>query len=272
MFKTGGIMLTTNFLKTRTSTREFKDSKIGEDKIKKIYETVTDLKNRLDEEDLDYQIEKNGDAVYEKLNGKAGYKGVMIKAPLYIGLDIENKNERALVKGAYGLEELITRLSELKISSCWISVSDTDVKDLNEAFLNANGNIKSILAVGEAVEEEKREHRYDDRKGINEFVFIDNLNHKASIEELEQRGLDDLFSYLRFAPSAYNEQPWRFVLVDGLVKLYLEDYKNESNLVDAGIVMYYFDQLTKEISINSNWEVSPKLDGSKYVFIAQKEL
>lgn len=87
MFKTGGIMLTTNFLKTRTSTREFKDSKIGEDKIKKIYETVTDLKNRLDEEDLDYQIEKNGDAVYEKLNGKAGYKGVMIKAPLYIGLD-----------------------------------------------------------------------------------------------------------------------------------------------------------------------------------------
>ena len=130
----------------------------------------------------------------------------------------------------------------------------------------------SILAIGEATKQEVREHRYDDRKGINEFVFIDDLDHKASVEELSQRGLDDLFSYLRFAPSSYNSQPWRFVLKDNFVKLYLEDYKDEANLVDAGIVMYYFDQLTKEISINSIWEVEPKLDGSKYQFIAQKEL
>ena len=40
----------------------------------------------------------------------------------------------------------------------------------------------SILAIGEATKQEVREHRYDDRKGINEFVFIDDLDHKASVE------------------------------------------------------------------------------------------
>ena len=265
-------MLTTNFLKTRTSTRDFKDEKVDESKIKKIYQFISEIENRFGDDDLYYQINKDGEEVYSKLNGNAGYKGVMIKAPLYIGLDIANRSNKALVKGSYGLEELITELHQQGLASCYITVSDVNNEILKSAFENSKGEIKSILAIGEAVREEKREHRYDDRKGINEFVFIDDLDHKANVDELYQRGLDDLFSYLRFAPSSYNSQPWRFVLKDNLVKLYLEDYKDEANLVDAGIVMYYFDQLTKEISINSNWDVEANLDGSKFEFIAQKEM
>lgn len=265
-------MLTTNFLKTRTSTRDFKDHNVDETKIKKIYQIITEIQNRFGESDLNYQLNKKGEEVYFKLKGNAGYKGVMIKAPLYVALEIKNNNKNALVKGAYGLEELITNLEAEGLGSCYITVSGVSDDILKSAFVNAEGKIMSILAIGEASKEEVREHRYDDRKGINEFVFIDNLDHEASVEELSQRGLDDLFSYLRFAPSSYNSQPWRFVLIDNLVKLYLEDYKDEANLVDAGIVMYYFDQLTKDISINSNWDVDVKLDQHKFQFIAQKEL
>lgn len=265
-------MLTTNFLKTRTSTRDFKDQNVDETKIKKIYQIITEIQIRFGESDLNYQLNKKGEEVYFKLKGNAGYKGVMIKAPLYVALEIKNNNKNALVKGAYGLEELITNLEAEGLGSCYITVSGVSDDILKSAFVNAEGKIMSILAIGEASKEEVREHRYDDRKGINEFVFIDNLDHEASVEELSQRGLDDLFSYLRFAPSSYNSQPWRFVLIDNLVKLYLEDYKDEANLVDAGIVMYYFDQLTKDISINSNWDVDVKLDQHKFQFIAQKEL
>ncbi len=265
-------MLTTNFLKTRTSTRDFKDQNVDDTKVKKIYQIITEIQNRFGESDLNYQVNKKGEEVYFKLKGNAGYKGVMIKAPLYVGLEIKNDNKNALVKGAYGLEELITKLEEEGLGSCYITVNGVSDDILKSAFVNAEGKIMSILAIGEASKEEVREHRYDDRKGINEFVFIDSLDHKASVEELSQRGLDDLFSYLRFAPSSYNSQPWRFVLIDNLVKLYLEDYKDEANLVDAGIVMYYFDQLTKDISINSNWDVDVKLDQDKFQFIAQKEL
>ncbi|MDU5913042.1 MAG: nitroreductase family protein [Anaerococcus vaginalis] len=265
-------MLTTNFLKTRTSTRDFKDQDVDETKIKKIHQIITEIQNRFGESDLNYKVNENGEEVYFKLKGNAGYKGVMIKAPLYVALEIKNNNKNALVKGAYGLEELITKLEEEGLGSCYVTVSGVSDDILKSAFVNAEGKIMSILAIGEASKEEVREHRYDDRKGVNEFVFIDSLDNKASLEELEQRGLDDLFSYLRFAPSSYNSQPWRFVLVDNLVKLYLEDYKYEANLVDAGIVMYYFDQLTKDISINSNWDVDVKLDQEKFQFIAQKEL
>ena len=265
-------MLTTNFLKARTSTRDFKDQDVDDEKIKNIYQIISELENKFGEKDLHYQVNKKGEEVYFKLKGNAGYKGVMIKAPLYIGLDITNNNESALVKGSYGLEELITKIHELGLRSCYITVSGVSDDILKSAFTSSQGKIMSILAIGEAVNEEVREHRFDDRKGINEFVFIDNLDHKASVDELSQRGLDDLFSYLRFAPSSYNSQPWRFVLKDNLVNLYLEDYKDEANFVDAGIVMYYFDQLTKELSINSQWKVDPKAYGSKFKFIAQKEL
>lgn len=265
-------MLTTNFLKTRTSTRDFKEEDVEEGKIEKIRQIIKEIENKFGESDLHYHVNSEGEEVYFKLKGNAGYKGVMIKAPLYVALDITNDSKKALVKGAYGLEELITKLDQEGLGSCYVTVSGASDDILKSAFVNAEGKIMSILAIGEASKKEVRENRYDDRKGINEFVFIDSLDHKASVEDLAQRGLDDLFSYLRFAPSSYNSQPWRFVLIDNLVKLYLEDYKDEANLVDAGIVMYYFDQLTKDISINSNWDVDVKLNEEKFQFIAQKEL
>ena len=39
-------MLTTNFLKTRTSTRDFKDEKVDDEKIKKIYQITRELENK----------------------------------------------------------------------------------------------------------------------------------------------------------------------------------------------------------------------------------
>ena len=124
-------MLTTNFLKTRTSTRDFKDQNVDDKKIKNIYQIISELENKFGENDLHFQVNKKGEEVYFKLKGNAGYKGVMIKAPLYVGLDITNNNETALVKGSYGLEELITKLNELGLGSCYVTVSGVSDDILN---------------------------------------------------------------------------------------------------------------------------------------------
>lgn len=264
-------MLTTQFLKSRTSTRDFKDKALGDQMLKKVSKLVDSEVIKLGEEDLAFIIQIDGDKVYKALDGKAGYRGVMIEAPAYIALNVLNDEEGSLVKGAYGIEELITEFNELGLGNCWITVDGVDEASLKEAFGHETGQIKLLLAIGYPVDDTVREHKFDDRKGVGEFVFLDKLGRNATSEDLAQRGLDDVFSYARFAPSAYNDQPWRFLLVEDRIELYIEDYRGEVNLIDAGIIMYYIDKLGENISMGSKWEVDPKIEG-KYSFIASKTL
>src|SRR5699024_5033698 len=238
----GENMLTTQFLKTRTSTRDFKDMDLKKEDLEKLEKIIDSEIIKLGKDDLAFVLQTDGDAVYKALDGKAGYRGVMIKAPAYLALNTLNDNPASLVKGAYGVEEIITELDKMGIGNCWITVADVEDTAKKAAFAYDKGEVSLLLAIGYPVDESLREHKFDDRKGIGEFVFIDKLGNKATNEELEQRGLDEIFSYARFAPSAYNAQPWRFVLVEDLIKLYIEDYKGSVNLLDAGIIMYYLDK------------------------------
>lgn len=114
-------MLTTQFLKSRTSTRDFKDKALGDQMLKKVSKLVDSEVIKLGEEDLAFIIQIDGDKVYKALDGKAGYRGVMIEAPAYIALNVLNDEEGSLVKGAYGIEELITEFNELGLGNCWIT-------------------------------------------------------------------------------------------------------------------------------------------------------
>lgn len=265
-------MLTTNFLKTRTSTRDYLDKKVSEEDMKKVFSLIDEETEKFGKGNLAFIVNTDGETIYKSLSGIAGYSGVMIKAPMYIALNIINNDSKTFVKGAYGMEELITKLNNIGLGTCWITVSDVEKTVKESTFNFTQGEVNHLLAVGYPEHTEVREHRYDDRFGVTDFVYIDNFNRKTSIEELEQYGLDDLFHYARFAPSAYNAQPWRFLIDGGEIKLYIEDYKGIVNLLDAGIIMYYIDELTKTYSKGSKWEVDPDLDNGKYAYIAKKSL
>lgn len=265
-------MLTTQFLKSRTSTRDFKEMDLKADVLEKIDKIIDSEIIKLGKDDLAFIVQTDGQAVYKALDGKAGYRGVMIHAPVYLALNTLNDNPASLVKGAYGVEELITEFNQMGLGACWITVSDVDESIKKSIFNYEKGEINLLLAIGYPVDETVREHKFDDRKGIGEFVFLDKLGKKATNEDLEQRGLDEIFAYARFAPSAFNAQPWRFVIIDDEIKLYIEDFKGNVNLLDAGIIMYYIDKLGESISMGSNWEIAPEINEDKYVYIASKKL
>lgn len=262
-------MLTTNFLKTRTSTRDYLDKNVSEEDMKKIISFINEESDNLGKDNFNFLISTDGENIYKALAGIAGYGGVMIKAPMYIALNTLNDNAETFVIGAYGIEKLITKLNEMGLGTCWITVSDVEDTVKESTFNFTDGKVNHLLAVGYPVDISVKEHRFDDRLGVTDFVYIGDLDHKATVEELEQYGLDDLFHYARFAPSAFNAQPWRFVVGDGEIKLYIEDYKGVVNLIDAGIIMYYIDELTKTYNQESTWVVEPKLDGEKYAYIAK---
>lgn len=268
----GVTMLTTNFLKTRTSTRDYKDKNLDENTTKKIFEIVEAEAEKLGKEDLSFLVNTDGESVYKSLEGVAGYRGIMIKAPAYIALNTLNNNPASIVKGAYGMEEIITRLNELGLGSCWITVSDVETTVKQSAFNFTDGDVNLLLAVGYPLNDEVRQQRYDDRKPTEDLVFLGDFDTQATDEDLEQRGLNDIFDYAKFAPSTHNEQPWRFVIVDDEINLYIEDFKGDVNLIDAGIIMYYIDELGKSLAMASGWDVKPEISSDKYTYIATKKM
>ncbi|MDD7305142.1 MAG: nitroreductase family protein [Peptoniphilaceae bacterium] len=265
-------MLTTNFLKTRTSTRNYLDKNVNEDDLKKVIEIINEESEKLGKDKLAFHVNTDGANVYKALSGLAGYSGVMIKAPMYIALNTLNNDAKTVVIGAYGMEEIITKLNEIGLGTCWIDAVDVNSTVKESVFNFTDGKVNHLLAVGYPEDTRLKEHRYDDRLGVTDFVYLEDFDHKVTVEQLEQYGLDDLFHYARFAPSAYNAQPWRFVISDGEIKLYIKDYKGPVNLIDAGIIMYYIDELTRVYSKGSKWEIEPDLDGEKYAYIAKKSL
>lgn len=268
-------MLMTNFLKDRRSVREFKNKKIN-------FSVIEDIKlylKILEEEanDIKFRLYENGDYIYDRLNGISGYAGIMIESPHYIALQQIKEDKATTIYGAYYMEKLITELNRLGVETCWVSVGDIEEKFKNKVFGEHIGNISYILAIGYG----KRRNPFtnepsSERMGVEEIVYSASLETRVDNQELEHRGLDDLFYYVRFAPSNANLQPWRFLLGKDKVTLFIKYSEGETpNLVDAGIIMYYFKELAKSIRIENDWKL---LDGNYtgedgiYEYVAEMKL
>lgn len=270
-------MLMTNFLKNRRSNREFRQKDIDVDLLERIQGVLKDL----DQEgmnSINLHLYENGDILFNKLKGIGGYAGVMIESPHYIGLEVLKDEESSIIYGAYFMEKLITKLNNFGIDTCWVSLGAVNEDIKKEVFGDIKGNINYLLALGYG----KRKNPFvnepfSERMGVEELVYDGQIGNKIDIKDLENRGLDDLFYYVRFAPSAFNKQPWRFILDNDRVRLLLK-YKDDKdlNLMDAGVIMYYFEELAQVAGINSKWNLLdlPDYDygENKYKYIGELQL
>lgn len=80
--------------------------------------------------------------------------------------------------------------------------------------------------------------------------------NNASVDELEERGLLDAFSYARMAPSTLNRQPWRFIIDGGdlILAVKKDGFTSEyEKCIDAGIAMLYFGLIIDTTMFDLNW-------------------
>lgn len=270
-------MIMTSFLKNRKSVREFKKKKVDTKTIEKIKTYLNSLNELGLKEGTKFSLYENGDNLYKSLKGLGGYSGVMIESPHYISLAFLENNTSSIISGAYSMEKLITELNKLGLDTCWISLNDVKKDDKDKALGEDKGEVNYLLALGYSRPKNPFiNETFSERIGVEELVFNENIGEFANLEELEARGLGDLFYYVRFAPSARNEQPWRFLLKDNKAILLLKDMGEENlSLIDAGIIMYYFESLASSIGINSNWNLIDENMANKdpnYKYIAEIKL
>lgn len=250
-------MIINNFLTSRKSVRDFRDKPASLDKLDQIREIV---KNLIAEEDISHiglRLYENGKVIAEKLDGKAGYGGVMINSPHYIALDLKDTEEDTIIEAGYYMEKLVSEIIKLDFGTCWIQVGKVNDELKKETFGQDINNVDYILAFGNA----KRRNPFNQepfsvKKGVEEIVYDTEVDKFFTIEDLENKGLMDLFYYVRFAPSTKNLQPWRFLIKENTIELLLEyDKWYDSILIDAGIVMYYFEELANYNGMHSKWKL-----------------
>lgn len=268
-------MIMTNFLKNRKSVREFKNKKVDS----KVLDEVKFYLNALEKEESNGNIKFNmyeyGEKLYNDLKGIGGYSGVMIESPHYIELELLNNQENSIIYGGYYMEKLISKLNNLGLDTCWVSIDGVD-KETKKAILGESiGEVNYLLAIGYSKPRNPFiAETFSERIGVEDLVFDGQVGKPMTMDDLENRGLSDLFYYVRFAPSAKNKQPWRFILDDNKVTLLLENKLGEDlNLMDAGIIMYYFEALAETIGIKSKWDLLKETPNNEdYKYIAELKL
>ncbi len=266
-----------NFLKSRRSVRDFKNKKVELALLESIDPILEELEKEEATNSINFKLYEYGDHIFQGLDGKAGYSGVMIQSPHYIALELKDTKDHTIIYGAYFMEKLITKLNEMGLDTCWISLTDVDQNTKTDIFGESKGEVNNLLAFGYP----KRRNPFSaepfsERIGVEELVFDGKIPVMGDIDKLEAKGLMDLFYYIRFAPSTKNLQPWRFLLEGESVKLLLKYREGEELLlIDAGIIMYYFETLANMQGIKSKWNFIDGVDKEEifnYKYIAEFHL
>lgn len=256
-----------NFLKNRKSVREFRDEDLNLEEIQAIEKAIDLVEESGADNFVRFSLVKNPEGFYKDLDGKAGYAGVMIKAPAYIAIEYKEVDTRNILEGAIFASELVTLLRELELDTCWLTLGENTKEAKEKHFGLVANNIFYAIAVGKAADPRPYSgHQFSTRKAVEEIVFVDHDFEKSAVNQLKDLNMLELFSALKYAPSNKNLQPWRFVLDKGKLSLYL--IKGEdivSTLTDGGIIMYYFQRLVENMGLKNPWLVDIKDLGDKWL-------
>ena len=268
-------MVFKNFIQNRRSVRLFQTKYLDDDMKSSVNNAIERVLNEEKSSGIDIKPIYSGFEVYNELDGKAGYSGIMIKAPAYISLKYKEINPANKIYGSFQMEKLITKLIGLGLDICWITLEPGATPEKVKLFGDDAEFIEYVVAIGYA--EEKKPFTPEatsGRKEVTEIVFGGEPFNAISGEELDRRGLLDIFSSIRFAPSHKNLQPWKFVVSNDKLSLYILDDENiDISLSDAGIIMYYFYELAHGLGIKSEWEICDlNTKAEDYVLLAEYKL
>ncbi|WP_409227857.1 nitroreductase family protein [Gudongella sp. SC589] len=263
----------TSFLKSRKSTREFKKKNLTEKDLLKVKELIEKINEEIKEINMEVKLYEFGKRIYDSLKGVGGYAGVMIESPHYIALDLKAHGPEEKLNSGYHMEKMVTRLNDMGIGTCWVTINDLDMERMKAIFGEDTGENDYLLAIGYPKPKNPFIHeQFSERLGVEEIAFHETLSKPADMNFLEERGLGDIMFYVRFAPSSKNLQPWRFIIHDNHVELAIEEINNEFCYTDAGIAMYYFEELARTQGIKNKWAVNMEpveVKGKKFMFIGK---
>lgn len=247
----------------RKSIRDFKEKNLEAEAARELLNICNHTSQLLEGIETSFHYIEDGEKVFQFLKGNVGYHGMAIKAPHYLVLTSEKKEDN-LINAGYMMEQVLLNAFQNEIGSCWIDILQNQGELKEKLGIEDKSEIVALAAIGyPKTNIFGIETSVSDRHSIEELVYLKKWGQIMDLEDLEQRGLDEVFYYVRHAPSWGNTQPWRFILDDSKLLLtiekeniYIEDgSKNNNHELDSGIIMLYIEKMMHQQGITGYWNL-----------------
>lgn len=268
-------------MEKRRTVREYDATPLSTETMDMIQDVIESMPIFTGTEEVDFTVLESGETVFEALKGLVGYNGYMIEAPHYFLISCSKEASHCQMVGYLG-EWLALQLGKRDIGTCWLSVpgqSDAIKEKLN---LEIEGTVAALMAFGEPKEDKKlskiytfgestreqsesefspsegslKDENYAYKNAITDFVYLKKFGNEMTYDEIAKRGMDEIFYYMRNAPSWGNLQPWKFILDGESVVLAMEinnDLDKHIQDLDAGIAMLYFEVAMHDSGLAGKW-------------------
>ncbi len=267
----GQAMKYMELIEKRCSIREFRSRELNEGQIQEI-KGYFDNSGRLDPDIGVELVISAGDEYKKRLEGSAGYRGNAFGAPAYLTI-LSEKKDKYLLNAGYIAEELILKLTDMGLSSCWLTTNGSDNVKRALHLEESTKEAVVVIACGYGKKESALTRldihtpsniKVKTRKGhiAPKIAQEDLVYYKAWGEPMDWNiidpTLDRAFYAASLAPSFLNKQPYRYVYTDDLVILYRMKEDSETTredlYLDAGATMANFDLVyTAHRSPDKRW-------------------
>jgi len=267
-------------IQNRKSFREFTDNQVPYKVLEEIRKYYVKSAKRLIPE-IGTQLYFFGTGTREALEGAAGYHQFLVGAPQYLVL-MSEKHPHAYLNAGYIMEDLVLKLNDLGLDSCWLTFYDSD--QIKEALaIEDDLEVAAIVAFGYGKKAVRRlrlnvrsmsnvdisaKHRYmEPKRSVSDLIFIETWGNRQDLERHIGFFDDMLWEALyavSLAPSYLNRQSYAFLLHSGCISLvsrpdaYTVDIDGDLSL---GIALLHFTAVAENWSGKIRWSFDESPEG-----------
>lgn len=216
----------------------------------------------------------------EALEGAAGYHKFLVGAPQYLVL-LSEAHPQAHLNAGFVMEDLILKLTDLELDSCWVTFTDSD--HVKAALgIESERNVAAIAAFGYGVKTTRRlrlniksmsnidiiakRHYFEPKRSVRELVHRGTWGERDGLEDaigFYDDMLWEAFYAASLAPSYLNRQAYGFLLEQGRVTLVStpDDYNVPIDReLSLGIVLHHFTLVAENWSGKLRWSFEAELE------------
>ncbi len=215
------------------------------------------------------------------LEGAAGYNHFLVGAPQYLVL-LSDKHDLAYLNGGYVMQDLLLKLADLELDSCWLTFTDSEeIKDV--LGIDSSMDVVAVAAFGCGKKAVKRlrlnlrsmsdvdikaKYRYmEPKRSVNDLAFVDTWGNSHNLDR-HIGFFDDMLWEALFAaslaPSYLNRQAYGFLLHDGCISLVSRPDSYNTKIdgdLSLGIVLLHFTAVAENWAGKLHWTFDPSDDG-----------
>lgn len=252
-------------IEKRQSIREYRKKELTQEQIDQITAYLPDARRLFPEIELELKIA--GDTAKNRLEGIVGYGGNAFGAPDYLILLSEHK-DYYLENAGYVMEDLILKLTDMGLDSCWLSVNGNS--DIIKKALNIAGDkeVAAVAAVGNGKAERALKRldiinpsniNFNERAGHvapkiaqDDIAFYGVWGNPVDWDENRIPPQVDRAVYAAsLAPSFLNRQPYRFMFSNKILILLAQKEEmvaDADTKLDVGAAMLNFAAVMDELN------------------------